>query len=56
MIALGGESMSGIAVLDHLSAVLGEPVTWQTLRRTVAAIAGARTMPPKLARMRRTAR
>jgi hypothetical protein len=35
MIALGGESMSGIAVLEHLSAVLGEPVTWQTLRRTL---------------------
>jgi hypothetical protein len=35
MIALGGASMSGIAVLDHLSAVLGEPVTWQTLRRTL---------------------
>jgi hypothetical protein len=35
MIALGGESMSGIAVLDHLSGVLGEPVTWQTLRRTL---------------------
>jgi hypothetical protein len=27
--------MSGIAVLEHLSAVLGEPVTWQTLRRTL---------------------
>jgi hypothetical protein len=35
MIALGGRSMSGIAVLDHLSLVLGEPVTWQTLRRTL---------------------
>jgi transcriptional regulator with XRE-family HTH domain len=35
MIALGGRSMSGIAVLAHLSAVLGEPVTWQTLRRTL---------------------
>jgi len=35
MIALGGESMSGIAVLEHLSGVLGEPVTWQTLRRTL---------------------
>jgi len=35
MIALGGESMSGIAVLEHLSLVLGEPVTWQTLRRTL---------------------
>lgn len=35
MIALGGESMSGIAVLEHLSLVMGEPVTWQTLRRTL---------------------
>lgn len=35
MIALGGRSMSGIAVLEHLSGVLGEPVTWQTLRRTL---------------------
>ena len=35
MIALGGRSMSGIAVLDHLAPVLGEPVTWQTLRRTL---------------------
>lgn len=35
MIALGGRSMSGIAVLEHLSLVLGEPVTWQTLRRTL---------------------
>ena len=35
MIALGGTSMSGIAVLEHLSLVLGEPVTWQTLRRTL---------------------
>jgi hypothetical protein len=35
MIALGGRSMSGVAVLEHLSLVLGEPVTWQTLRRTL---------------------
>jgi Transposase DDE domain group 1 len=35
MIALGGKSMSGIAVLEHLALVLGEPVTWQTLRRTL---------------------
>ena len=35
MIALGGTSMSGIAVLDHLALVLGGPVTWQTLRRTL---------------------
>jgi len=35
MIALGGKSMSGIAVLDHLAPVLGAPVTWQTLRRTL---------------------
>jgi Transposase DDE domain group 1 len=35
MIALGGRSMSGIAVLEHLSLVMGEPVTWQTLRRTL---------------------
>jgi hypothetical protein len=35
MIALGGKSMSGIAILDHLAPVLGEPVTWQTLRRTL---------------------
>jgi hypothetical protein len=35
MIALGGESMSGIAILQHLSLLLGEPVTWQTLRRTL---------------------
>lgn len=35
MIALGGRSMSGVAVLEHLSGVLGEPVTWQTLRRTL---------------------
>ena len=31
----GGTSMSGIAVLDHLALVLGGPVTWQTLRRTL---------------------
>jgi hypothetical protein len=35
MIALGETSMSGIAVLEHLSGVLGGPVTWQTLRRTL---------------------
>jgi hypothetical protein len=35
MIALGETSMSGIAVLEHLSLVLGAPVTWQTLRRTL---------------------
>ena len=35
MIALGGRSMSGIAVLGHLSLVRGEPVTWQALRRTL---------------------
>lgn len=35
MIALVGRPMSGIAVLDHLSLVLGEPVTWQALRRTL---------------------
>jgi hypothetical protein len=35
MIALGGTSMSGVAVLEHLSLVLGGPVTWQTLRRTL---------------------
>jgi hypothetical protein len=43
MIALGGESMSAIAVLEHLSAVLGEPVTWQTLRRTLD-LAGPATL------------
>jgi hypothetical protein len=43
MIALGGTSMSGIAVLGHLSRVLGEPVTWQTLRRTLN-LAGPGTM------------
>ena len=35
MIALGETSMSGVAVLEHLSLVLGGPVTWQTLRRTL---------------------
>ena len=35
MIALGGTSMSDVSVLGHLSRVLGEPVTWQTLRRTL---------------------
>ncbi len=35
MIALGGTSMGDIAILGHLSPVLGEPVTWQTLRRTL---------------------
>jgi hypothetical protein len=35
MIALGETSMSGVAVLEHLSLVLGEPVTWQTLRRAL---------------------
>ena len=50
MIALGGESMSGIAVLEHLSAVLGEPVTWQTLRRTLD-LAGPATLG-KIARAR----
>jgi hypothetical protein len=35
MIALGETSMSGVAVLGHLSLVLGGPVTWQTLRRTL---------------------
>jgi hypothetical protein len=43
MIALGGRSMSGIAVLDHLAPVLGEPVTWQTLRRTLD-LAGPATL------------
>jgi hypothetical protein len=35
MIALGETSMSGVAVLEHLSLVLGGPVTRQTLRRTL---------------------
>ncbi len=35
MIALGGTAMGDIAVLGHLSRVLGEPVTRQTLRRTL---------------------
>jgi len=35
MIALGGTSMSDIAVLGQLEPVMGEPVTWQTLRRTL---------------------
>jgi hypothetical protein len=35
MIALGGTSMSDVAVLGQLEPVLGEPVTWQTLRRTL---------------------
>jgi hypothetical protein len=43
MIALGGRSMSGVAVLEHLSLVLGEPVTWQTLRRTLD-LAGPATL------------
>jgi Transposase DDE domain group 1 len=34
-IALGGKPMSDIAVLGHLAPVLGAPVTWQTLRRTL---------------------
>ena len=43
MIALGGRSMSGTAVLDHLAPVLGAPVTWQTLRRTLD-LAGPATL------------
>ncbi len=35
MIALGGTAMGDITVLGHLSRVLGDPVTWQTLRRTL---------------------
>jgi hypothetical protein len=35
MIALGGTSLSDIAVLGQLAPVFGEPVTWQTLRRTL---------------------
>ena len=34
-IALGGKSLSSVEILGHLSLVLGEPVTWQTLRRTL---------------------
>jgi hypothetical protein len=35
MSALGETSMSRVAVLEHLSLVLGGPVTWQALRRTL---------------------
>ena len=50
MIALGGKSMGDVAVLGHLSRVLGEPVTWQTLRRTLD-LAGPATLE-KIARAR----
>ena len=43
MIALGGKSMSDIAVLGQLEPALGEPVTWQTLRRTLD-LAGPATL------------
>ena len=54
MIALGGTSMSDVSVLGHLSRVLGEPVTWQTLRRTLD-LAGPGTME-KIAQARAKAR